>query len=162
MHGLFWILVPELYQLGATEMELVYKSPILVCILIAGADGTIDRKEIKEAIKFAEKKKKKSSSSVSTLIHEIATDFEDKLKIVLQNYPYESAQRNPMIAEELMQLNSIWPKIDRTFAGEFYQTLLDIAAKIATSSGGVLGYNAVGAEEARYVNLGMINNPETT
>jgi len=152
-------MVPELDHLSVTEMELVYKSPILVCILIAGADGTIDRKEIKEAIKFAEKKKKRSVSSVSVLLHEITTDFEDKLKIMLQSYPYESTQRNPMIAEELIQLNSIWPKIEKEFAREFYQTLLSIAEKIATSSGGVLGYNAVGAEEARYINLGMINNP---
>jgi len=152
-------MVPELYQLNASEMELVYKSPILVSILIAGADGTIDRKEIKEAIRFAEKKKKRSVSSVSVLIHEIATDFEDKLKILLQSYPYESTQRNPLIVEELAQLNMIWPKLNKAFAQEFYQTLLSIAEKIAASSGGVLGYNAVGAEEARYVNLGMINNP---
>ncbi|MBX2963200.1 MAG: hypothetical protein KF687_11860 [Cyclobacteriaceae bacterium] len=155
-------MVPELYQLSASEMELVYKAPILVCILIAGADGTIDRKEIKEAIRFAEKKKEKSTSSVSILIHEVATDFEDKLKILLQNYPYESTQRNALIAEELAHLNDLWSKIEPRFAKEFYQTLLSIAEKIATSSGGVLGYNAVGAEEARYIRLDMINNPATT
>jgi hypothetical protein len=155
-------MVPEIHSLNPHEMELVYKAPILVCILIAGADGKIDRKEIQEAIRHAEKRKNRSASSVSVLFHEIAQDFEDKMKIVLQNYPYESTQRNPLIAEELAELNAIWPKIDPAFAEEFYKTLLGLAEKIAGSSGGLLGYNSIADEEARYIKLSMIKNPAST
>lgn len=152
-------MVPELDRLTASEAELLYKAPLLVCILIAGADGDIDRKEIQEAINFAEKKHRGSLSSVSILFKEVAKDFEDKLKMLMQNYPYEATQRNPLIEEELAQITILWRKIDASFAHEFYKTLLSIAEKIATSSGGVLGYKSVGPEEARYVKLGMIKDP---
>lgn len=141
------------------EIELLHKAPILVCILIAGADGTIDRKEIKEAIRFAEKKNRQASSSLAELFHEIFSDFEDKLKIVMQGYPYESTQRTPMLVEELAQLNAVWPKLAPEFAKEFYNTLKDIASKVAESSGGLLGYKSIGEEEARYVHLPMIQQP---
>ena len=43
-------MIPEFQKLDDAEIELVLKAPILVCILIAGADGDIDRKEINKAI----------------------------------------------------------------------------------------------------------------
>ena len=152
-------MIAELKKLSADEQELVYKAPILVCILIAGADGTIDRKEIKEAIQFAEKKISSSKSPLSALLIQIMEDFEDKLKILLQQFPYKSKDRNQLIASELIQLNSLWKKMDSKFAKEFFNMLVSISQRIANSSGGILGYNAVGSEEAKYVNLGMINDP---
>lgn len=152
-------MVPELDRLNSHEVELVFKSPMLVCILIAGADGTIDKREIKGAIQFAETKQQKSLSSVSAIFKEVAKDFEDKLNIIFQQYPYELTQRNPMIIEELAGLNQIWPKVDAAFAREFYLSLISIGEKIASSSGGVLGYKSIGSEEAKYLKLPMIKNP---
>jgi hypothetical protein len=152
-------MIPELDRLTASEVELLYKAPMLVCILIAGADGNIDRKEIQRAMEFAERKHRRSLSSVSVLFKEISRDFEDKLKMLIQGYPYETTQRTPLLVEELTSLNLLWKKLDPSFAQEFYKTLLSIAESIAASSGGVLGYNAVGEEEARYIKLGMIKDP---
>lgn len=152
-------MVPELDRLTGSEVELIYKTPMLVCILIAGADGKIDKKEMTEAMKFAEKKQRRSMSSVSLIFKEISKDFEDKFKILTQNYPYEATQRNPLIIEELAGINEIWRKVDKSFAQEYYNTLLSIAEHIASSSGGVLGMNAIGSEEARYMKLSMIKNP---
>ena len=50
-------MIKELAKLKESEVELMLKAPVLLCILIAGADGTIDRKEIREAINVAAKKK---------------------------------------------------------------------------------------------------------
>ena len=152
-------MVPELDRLTGSEVELIYKTPMLVCILLAGADGKIEKKEITEAMKFAEKKHKRSLSSVSIIFKEISKDFEDKFKMVIQNYPYEATQRNPLIVEELTGINQIWRKVDQSFAQEYYQTLLSIAEHIASSSGGVLGYKSIGSEEAHYLKLSMIKDP---
>jgi len=152
-------MVPELDRLTASEAELVYKTPLLVCVLIAGADGSIDKKEIKRAIEFAEKKHRRSMSSVSVLFREISTDFEDKLKSLIQSYPYEATQRNPLLVEELTSINQILKRIDPSFAQEYYKTLLSIAESIATSSGGLLGYNTIGSEEAKFIKLSMIKDP---
>lgn len=152
----------DLNKLSNSDKELLYKAPILVCILIAGADGTIDRKEIREAIQFAEKKIAKSRSMVSALLREIIQDFEDKLKILLQHYPYDSKDRNPMLVKELAQLNHLWKRLDPEFAQEFFKTLKSISEHIAKSSGGILGYNTVASEEAKYIHLDMISNPSVS
>jgi hypothetical protein len=64
-----------------------------------------------------------------------------------------------LLFEELSRLNRILPKIDKVFARDYYQCLLRIARSIAESSGGMLGLNAVGEEEDKFLKLPMIKNP---
>lgn len=151
-------MVPELSKLSSVELELIYRAPLLVCILIAGADGDIDRKEIKKAINVAQKKQK-GTDAISVLFKEVAQDFEDKLKVLEQGYPYEATQRTPLLVEELTSLNTLFPKLPQAFAKGYYEILLLLAQEVATSSGGLLGMNSVGLEEAKLVKLNMIKNP---
>lgn len=151
-------MICEFEKLNDQEIELMLKAPILVCILIAGADGNIDRKEIKQAIAVAQKQKK-DSASLAEYFKELSQDFEDKIKVLIQSFPYESTQRAPLVMEELAQVNALWTKIDPTFALEFYEMLLTLAEKIATSSGGLWGMKTVGAEEARFMKLPMLTSP---
>jgi hypothetical protein len=152
-------MIPEFYKLSQSEIELMYKAPILVCILIAGADDHIDNKEIKGAITLTEKKQKRSKSHLLSFYRELGADFEDKLKIVIQGFPINVEERSPLLVEELARLNSIFKKIDHNFVTEFYGSLREIAAAIAKSSGGLLGLNKVDDDEAKYVKLSMVKNP---
>jgi hypothetical protein len=154
-------MLAEFNRLSNTEVELLLKAPILTSILIAGADGNIDRKEIDQAISVARQKARKSKARLMEFYQFVGEDFEDKLKVVIQSYPHNAGQRNAMIVQELAQLNHVLPKIDITFAKALYGSIRDIAKKIAESSGGVLGIKSVGQEEAQYVNLPMIKDPET-
>jgi hypothetical protein len=154
-------MIPQFDRLSHVEQEFMYKAPVLVAILIAGADGEIDRNEIQEGMTQAKKKQKMASPGMMELYREISEDFEDKLKIVLQSYPVEVSQRNALIVDELSQLNLVFPKIDRDLAKQYYQSICDLAMKIAKSSGGLLGMNSVGSAEARYVKLPMIKDPAT-
>lgn len=151
-------MIPEFSSLQDEEVELMLRAPILVCILIAGADGTIDNKEIRKAIGIAGKNKK-TAGVLTGYFEEMSQDFEDKLKIVIQSYSYESTQRLQLIIEELSGLNGIWTKISKPFAIAYYRALKDIAGEIASSSGGLLGIKSIGSEEARYIELPMINKP---
>lgn len=151
-------MVTELSKLSPAELELIYKAPLLVCILIAGADGNIDRKEIKKAITIVQKKQK-GADTVAVLFKELAQDFEDKFKVLEQGYPYEATQRTPLLTEELRALNALWPKLSREFAKQYYDILLMLAEEVAASSGGLLGMKSIGAEEARLIKLTMIHNP---
>jgi len=151
-------MIPEFDRLNDREIELVLKAPILVCILIAGADGDIDRKEVKKAISIAQTQKK-TKSVLSGYFKEMAQDFEDKIKILIQSYPHDAAQRTPLVVEELSQLNELWGKLDKNFASNFYEMLKDLGQKIATSSGGLWGMKTVGLEEAQYLDLPMITDP---
>ena len=149
-------MIREFDRLTDAEVELMLKAPVLVCILIAGADGTIDRKEIKEAIAQTRKKK---VSALSGYLEEVSQDFEDKLKVLIQSYPHQSAERNPIIVEELHQLNTLWSKMDKGFVVQFYQMLKELAEKIAGSSGGLWGMKTVDNEEAKYLHLPMVADP---
>ena len=150
------LMIKEFDNLTDNETELMLKAPVLVCILIAGADGTIDKKEIKEAIAQTQKKTK---ASLAGYLKEVSQDFEDKIKILIQSYPYESTQRNPILIEELGQLNRIWKKLDKGFAVQVYHMLKDLAQKIASSSGGLWGMKTVTNEEAKFLLLPMISDP---
>ncbi len=139
-------------------MEQMFKAPILTCILIAGADNDIDRKEIQSAMNIAKTKQRKGKARLMALYQIISEDFEDKLKVVIQSYPVETTQRTPLIVEELAELNSVLAKIEKSFAQEFINSLREIALTIAQSSGGILGLKSIGAEEARFVKLPMIKD----
>ncbi len=156
-------MLKELDKLVASELEILVKAPLLVCILIAGADNEIDSKEIKGAIELAKKGmgKTKAKDNLAQFYEMVSEDFEDKLKIILQSFPNESTERNPLVLDELSRLNKILPKIDKSFSVKFYNSLLYIAKKIAQTSGGVLGMKKVGDEEIKFLNLPMIRNPST-
>ncbi len=150
-------MVKEFDKLSATEAETMLKAPMLVCILIAGADNQIDDKEIKGAIDLS--KKGKAKAVLGPYYQHISEDFEDKLKILLQDLPDDPKERNALIVKELASLNKILPKINKSFTHDFYLSLTFIAKKIAESSGGVLGMNKVGDEEMEFVTLPMIKDP---
>lgn len=154
-------MLAQLARLTPSESDLVLRAPLLVCILIAGADNDIDRKEIQKAIELANKKQKRANSHLLEFYKVVGEDFEDKLKVLIQSYPYEATQRNPLITLDLQELNKVLSKIDKSIALEFYHSLREIAQKIAESSGGLLGMKSIGNEEAKYVNLPMITDPST-
>ena len=109
-------MIPEFDRLSNSEIELMLKAPFLVCILIAGADNNIDKKEIKKAIQLAEMKKGKATSRIIEFYKMVAEDFEDKLMVVMQSLPASADKRNPIISDELSQLNAILPRLDKSFA----------------------------------------------
>lgn len=149
----------EFEKLSSTEADLLLKAPLLVCILIAGADDDIDRKEIKKAIQLAQKKQSRGNSRLVDYYQLMAEDFEDKLKVLIQTFPPKAAQREPILQAELEELNIVFTKIDQNWAIDFYKSLLEIAKETAESSGGLLGMKSVGEEEAKFINLPMIKNP---
>ena len=139
----------------------MHKAPILVCILIAGADGRIDQNEIRKAIELATNRHVAGQSRLLDFYDEVGENFEDKLKIVLQSFPVKEKKRAPNLISELSQLNDILPKLDKELSIEFYTSLKEIAIEIAKSSGGLLGMKSVGEEEFRYITLSMIKDPST-
>ena len=155
-------MIEEFKDLTSAEIETMLKVPVLVSILIAGADNDIDKSEIKQAVNISKLKQVKARPSLISYYQEAGTDFEDKLKVLIQQYPVDAGERNPMLIEELEKVNDILPKMDQKFAIVFYNSIRDIAKKIAEASGGVLGYMAVGYEESKLIGLNMIKDPSTT
>jgi hypothetical protein len=149
----------HLAVLNHEEIETIRRAPILVAILIAGADKNIDRMEMREALRISRYKPLKARDLLVDFYKEIRTDFEFNIKEEIASLPREARKRNPVIIRELEKLNRILPKLDKKFAIQFYESMKDIAHRIAKSSGGILGYIAVGYEESRLLELKMIRNP---
>lgn len=148
----------EFGALDSREVELMLKAPIMVCMLIAGADGKIDSKETNKAMAVT-RRKAKSSNALWQYFSVASEDFEEKLQILLQGYPGDAAKRNEMLVDELAGLNEVLPRVESSFQKQFYSLLRELAREVASSSGGLLGYHAIDKEEAKYLDLGMINPP---
>jgi hypothetical protein len=147
---------PEFEKLSPSEKELVFRAPLLVCILIAGADGKIDGKELSEAIGIA-RDRDWVKANLNNYYREVSQDFEDKIKILIQSYPYEASQRKQAISAELSALAALWEKLGSDFSLALYESLKYVAQRIALSSGGFL--RKISPEEASLIDLPMIKEP---
>ncbi|MFT7232888.1 MAG: hypothetical protein ACI8TA_002106 [Cyclobacteriaceae bacterium] len=152
-------MIKELEKLREDEIAVLLKAPVYVTILIAGADGEIDKNERKEAIELARIKQSKSREKLGQYYKEVGESFEQWFNELLTELPSSAEERNQIITSELRKLNFILPKIDKYFGIELHASLKDIAKKIAESSGGVLGYLSISFEESKLVELKMINDP---
>ena len=152
-------MINYLDPLSEEEKLFLQKAPVLVAILIAGADNKIDKSEIKEALRISRYKPIKARILLKDFYSSIGDEFEYNLIEEIASLPREARKRTPVIVEELKKLNSILPKLDRKFAIQFYESMKDIAEKIAKASGGVLGYISVDYEESKLMELKMIKNP---
>ena len=145
--------------LNEQEKASMRKAPLHVAILIAGADNKIDKMELKEAMHISRYKPIKARNLLMEFYKEISHDFEFNLIEEIASLPREARKRNPIIISELEKLNRILPKLDRKFALQFYESMKDIAHRIAKASGGVLGYISIDYEESKLIELKMIKNP---
>ena len=144
-------MIPEFEPLREDERQVLLDAPVYVAILIAGADGQIDKSERKEAIEVARNKQ------LSDFYKIVGENFEDKFVKLIDDLPSGTEPRIDAISEELRKLNFILPKVDKNFAVKFVASLKDLAKKIAEASGGVLGYLSVSYEESKLMELKMIN-----
>ncbi len=152
-------MVDQFNKLNEEDKELMYQVPLLVSILIAGADNKIDKTEVREAVTLSKIKQQKARKDLIDYYKEVGQDFEDKLKVMIQQFPLDAEVRNPQIIEKLQRVNGILSKLDKNFAIDFYSSIRDMARKVAEASGGVLGYMSIGYEESKLINLDMIKDP---
>lgn len=151
--------IPELANLSEEEVALLKNTPAYVSLLIAGADSKIDRDEIREAISVTKMKQNRARKELLNFYKSVAPDFENTLNGMIKSLPSGPEERSKLIMEELKKLNVVLPKTEKQFAIQFYASMKDIAKKVAEASGGVFGYMAVGYEEAKLIDLKMINDP---
>lgn len=152
-------MIEEFKNLRDDEIDVLLKAPILVSVLIAGADSKIDKSEIEQAVKVAESKQARAREQLLTYYQEVGDDFEGKIHQAVDELPSGVEERNDVITAELRKLNHILPKIDNNYAIKLHASLKDFAKKIAEASGGVLGYMSVSYEEAKLMDLPMLEDP---
>jgi hypothetical protein len=153
-------MIKEFEKLREDEIQVLLDAPVYVSILIAGADGNIDKSERKEAISVARAKQSRAREQLVDFYKVISEKFENRFNELIDSLPEDTEERNKAITMELRKLNFILPKIEKNWSIKFYASLKDLGKKIAEASGGVLGYLSVSYEEAKFMELKMINDPE--
>ena len=152
-------MIKEFNTLRDDEIEVLLKAPVLVSILIAGADDKIDKTEIHQAVEIANSKQSRAREQLIDYYREVGKDFKEKFEALVNEMPDSPEGRAEIITKELRKLNFIFPKIDKKFAIKLHASLKDMAKKIAEASGGILGYMSVSYEEAKLMELSMIDDP---
>ena len=152
-------MIKEFENLREDQIDTLLKAPVYVAILVAGADGNIDKQERKEAIEVARSKQSRAREQLVDYYKEVGQTFEEDFNRLISELPDNPEERSKVISAELRKLNFIFPLIDKSFAAKLYGSLKDQAKKIAEASGGILGYLSVSYEEAKLIELRMINDP---
>lgn len=152
-------MIKEFNNLRDDEIDVLLSAPVLVSILIAGADDKIDNSEIKQSAEIAQSKKLRARDQLIEFYNEVGENFEEKFTKTVDELPHGAEARTEIISQELRKLNHILPKIDRNFAIKLHASLQDMAKKVAEASGGLLGYMSVSYEEAKLMELKMIQDP---
>lgn len=146
-------------QLSSKEKETLYNAPSLVMILIAGADGNIDDKEVSRAMSITKQNASSEKGYLHEFYKEVADNFHDKFHHLLYSLPSDQVKRNEIITQRLSRLNKIFQKTNKTFNIVLYFSLRRLAVEIAKSSGGVMGINSICQEELEFLELPMIKDP---
>lgn len=145
----------DFLNLRDDEIELLYEAPALVAVLIAGADGKIDSKELKSASNFV--------SEPQDFWVSYFLEVSERMPVVLNRWTAEAAKDMNMtmvrVTVALRQLNGVLAKLEVKDSVRYYDFLLQLSEKVAGASGGVFGFNKISKEEAALLSLPMVDNP---
>lgn len=150
-------MIQEFSGLNQDEQQLLVDAIPLVTILIAGADGQIDLKEIAWAERLTEIRGYTHPGNLNEYYELVGKDFPERLEAMIANFSTDTATRQTEVSNRLAGLNAIFPKLEFNFAHRLYSSLTSFAEHVAKSSGGFLGFSSVSKEEAELVNLPMID-----
>lgn len=147
------------FRVTEEELDILTLAPVWVVLLVAGADGTITRKERQEAQAIMQKWCDCIDSDSPDLWRDLVENFETNIKGYQMLLPADQDRRNEILSSKISQLNSFLNKLDTAFSERYVSFLRDLAQKVANASGGLFGYRNVQAVELKFIELPMIDFP---
>lgn len=117
---------------GADDARTLARAPFLVFLLVAAADGKLDKKELKKFGQVLEQ----FSDCPSPRLRQAITDMLPTMATIFEEVTQESF--NPI--DELQRVARIMDTQHPAEADIFKQSLLSLAVQIAQASGGFLGF----------------------
>lgn len=146
--------------LPGKDQQLLYDVIPYITLLIAGADGNIDPKELEWSEKITEIRSFSSHEEWQPYYEKISGTLQSRIQELLAELPEDTTAQGEELSNRLSKLNDILPKLDPLDAKHFYDDLLSFAERIAKADGGVLGWFTISASEAKVVSLPMIHPVE--
>lgn len=149
----------KIYEnLPKEELELLLDAPALVTVLIGGADGDLDEKEVAWGKKLTQIRADREDSFLQDYYEDVNENFKKSLVKIVEKFPpvIDAEENCKAIATELEKLNAIYKKLDKNFVNALNKSLRSFAQQIAEASGGVLGFGSESYEEEQWINLSML------
>ena len=139
------------------QQQVMYDAIPNITLLIAGADGKIDPKELEWSEKIAEVRSFSFHEEWQAYYDEVSETMQDRINAILSELPEETNARQEELSNRLAKLNEILPNISSIYAKHFYDGLKSFANRIARADGGIFGWLSIGPKEAEVVELPMIS-----
>lgn len=144
-------------KLSENQFETCRKSIAWITVLIAGADGKIDKEEVAWAKKVTKIRSYNFHDSLIPFYQSVGEDFSEVLEDLISNLSDSTSENTATLSRRLSQLNDILPLLENKLAYQLYKSYTSFANHVAKSSGGFLGFFSVSTEEKRLMALPMVN-----
>ncbi|WP_236975154.1 hypothetical protein [Membranihabitans maritimus] len=140
------------------EYRLLINAVSEITILIASADGTIEESEKEWAEKITKIRSYSLPEGLRGFYKDVGQTFHEDIENLVVQYKEDNDELVQNLKFQLAKLNEIFEKIeDRSIAYELYKSFLSFARHVARSTGGFLGWGAVGPKEGELIELKMIH-----
>lgn len=143
-------------ELSENEMKTLVDAIPYITVLIAGADGQIDKDELEWAEKVTEIRKFDYSSTLNSYYEAVGKNYQDRVNELIDELPGDTERRTEAIEVILGNLNPILAKLDPGIANECIDSFRSFAKHVAKASGGLFGFGSVSEDEARVMDLDML------
>lgn len=143
------VLTPE-------DIQLIKDAYAYITVLIAGADGKIEDKELEWAEKIVQIRTFSGDERFFPIHEAITAELPGKIRSLIAELPTDTAARNSAISGKLVELNPILAKLHPATGAYLYKGFVNFAERIAKASGGFLSFFSIGPEEKKWIGLPML------
>lgn len=150
-------MLKEFANLSAEEEQLMFDAIPLITLLVAGADGEMDRNELAWAEKLTSIRSFANNVKLNDYYKAVGAQFDKRLKDIYAELPEDSEQRTEVLVEKMTMLNGPMKKINEFDAAIYYQNFLSFAKHVAKASGGIMRFMSIGPKEAKVIELPMLD-----
>ncbi len=150
-------MLEQFNTLKEEEFEKLKDAVPLITVLIAGADGNIEKDQLEWANKVTKIRSYNMKAEMKAFYLEVGKTFAQKLQYYIDAFPSNVDDRTKLISDRLSHLNDILAKLEPEVGAKFYKSFTSFAEHVAKASGGFLGFFNINREEAKLIGLPMIH-----
>jgi hypothetical protein len=138
------------------DIQLIKDAYAYITVLISGADGKIDEKELAWAEKIVQIRTFSGDERFHPIHEAITTELPGKIRSLIAELPTDTKARQSAISLELEKLNPVLAKLHPSTGAYLYKGFVSFAERVAKASGGVLSFFSIGPEEKKWIGLPML------
>lgn len=143
-------------KLSKEDQDKLIEAIPLITILIAGAEGKINRTETSWASKLTEIRSYAHYHKLHSFYQAVGVHFQERIDNLIDTLPSDVGIRTRMISDQLAELNTILKRMSIEDGAMMYKSFTSFAKHVAKSTGGFLGFGSISNAEAKLINLPML------